>query len=151
MKLAITYGLRPYVYFIHGLPGQTIETAKETAELMDKMAKCGVEKITIYRFKPLPMSAFGDYELPPPATKNKASKIILDKAKQINLEQKKSLIGKTTEVAVAEKTKPEEYIAYPLKEGPTILLKAENAPINKLVKVKITKVKSEKLVEAITI
>nr|MDO8079883.1 radical SAM protein [Candidatus Freyarchaeota archaeon] len=150
VKLAITYGLRPYVYFIHGLPGQTIETAKETAELMDKMAKYGVEKITIYRFKPLPMSAFGDYESPPPATKNKASKIILDKAKQINLEQKKSLIGKTIEAAVAEKTKPGEYIAYPLEEGPTILLKAETAPINELVKVKITKVKSEKLVEAVT-
>lgn len=150
VKLAMTYGLRPYVYFMHGLPGQNIKTAKETAELMDKMAKYGVEKITIYRFKPLPMSAFGDCELSPPAIKNKASKIILDKAKLINLEQKKSLIGKRIDAVVAEKIKPGEYIAYPLEEGPTILLKAETAPINELVKVKIIKIKSEKLVEAIT-
>jgi tRNA A37 methylthiotransferase MiaB len=127
-----------------------METAKETVELMDRMAKLGVEKITIYRFKPLPMSAFGDFESPPPATKNKASKIILDKAKQINLEQKKSLIGKIIEAAVAEKTKPGEYIAYPLEEGPTIILRAENAPLNELVKVKITKIKGEKIVEAVT-
>jgi radical SAM superfamily enzyme YgiQ (UPF0313 family) len=150
VKRAIAYGLRPYVYFIHGLPGQTLETAKETAELMDRMAKLGVEKITIYRFKPLPMSAFGDFESPPPAAKNRASKIILDKAKQINLEQKKSLIGKTIEAAVAEKTKPGEYIAYPLEEGPTIILRAENVSLNELVKVKITKIRSEKLVEAVT-
>ncbi|WXG40132.1 MAG: radical SAM protein [Candidatus Freyarchaeum deiterrae] len=149
VKRAIAYGLRPYVYFIHGLPGQTLETAKETVEIMDKMAEYGVEKITIYRFKPLPMSAFGDFESPPPATKDKASKIIVDKANQINLEQKKSLIGKKIEALVAEKTKPGEYIAYPLEEGPTIILWAENAPLNELVKVKITKIKSEKLVEAV--
>ncbi len=149
VKRAITYGLRPYVYFIHGLPGQTLETAKETVKIMDKMAKIGLEKITIYRFKPLPMSAFGDFKSPPPATKNKASKMILNKAKQINLEIKKSLIGKTVEAAVAEKIKLGEYIAYPLEEGPTILLKARTAPLNESVKVKISKIKSEKLVEAI--
>ncbi len=148
VERAVTYGLRPYVYFIHGLPGQTVDTAKETVKLMDRMAKLGAEKITIYRFKPLPMSAFGDFDSSPPATKNKASKIILDKAKQINLEKKKSLIGKTVEAAIAEKVKPGEYIAYPLEEGPTILLKAEMAPINESVKVIITKIKSEKLVEA---
>ncbi len=149
VKRAITYGLRPYVYFIHGLPGQTMGTAKETVKLMNKMAKYGAEKITIYRFKPLPMSAFGDFESPPPAIKNEASKLILDKAKQINLEKKKSLIGKTVEAAVAEKVKPGVYIAYPVEEGPTILLNAETASLNESVEVKITKVKSEKLVEAV--
>ncbi|MGQ9722208.1 MAG: B12-binding domain-containing radical SAM protein [Candidatus Jordarchaeum sp.] len=151
VKLAVTYGLRPYVYFIHGLPGQTMDTAKETVEIMDKMAKLGAEKITIYRFKPLPMSAFGDFKTPPPATKNKFSKMILDKAKQINLEIKKSMIGKTVEAAVAEKIKPGEYIAYPLEEGPTILLRAETASQNESVKVKISKIKSEKLVEAVLV
>jgi radical SAM superfamily enzyme YgiQ (UPF0313 family) len=148
VKHAIVYGLRPYVYFIHGLPGQTMDTAKQTVDLMDKMAKIGAEKITIYRFKPLPMSAFGDFELPPPATKNEASKIILEKAKQINLEKKKLLVGKTLEVGVAEKIKAGKYIAYPLEEGPTIVLKAERAPINEMVKVKITRVINEKVVEA---
>jgi len=57
-KTAVKHGLRPHVYFIHGLPGQTDETARKTIEIMNEMVRSGAEKITLYRFKPLPLSAF---------------------------------------------------------------------------------------------
>ena len=149
VRRAVAHGLRPYVYFIHGLPGQTMKSARETVRLMDRMADCGVEKVTIYRFRPLPMSAFGDFESPPPATKERASRMIFEKAKQINLERKRDLVGKIVEAIVAEKLHSGVYVAYPLREGPTIILDAEEAPVNDLVRVKITRVKSDKLVEGV--
>ena len=149
VKKAVTAGLRPYVYFIHGLPGQTIKTARQTARMIRETFRLGAEKITIYKFKPLPMSAFEKFREPPSASRSKASRIIVKEAIRINKTLKKKMIGETLEVLVAEKGEGifrGKFIAYPLRDGPTVILNGK-ARLGEKVKVRIVNVMSDKLVE----
>lgn len=152
IKLLKKYGLRPYVYFIHGLPGQSIETAKETVKIMKKAVALGAEKITVYRFQPLPMSAFGNFSRAPPAYRNPASYMIWKTANEINSLLKKELIGKIVEAIItkAHTRRKKLILAYPFTHGPVIYLKnhwiAEKF-INEIVKVKITGIISDRAVE----
>ncbi len=153
VRTAVKAGLRPYVYFIHGLPGQTLKTARETARMIREMARAGVEKITVYRFKPLPMSAFEGFKEAPSAKRSKAGKIIVNETIKVNLSLKKMMIGKIVEVIVAEKGRGRfkgKLIGYMLKEGPTIILSG-NAQEGDIVKAKITDVLGDKLVEGVII
>ncbi|MHA1608236.1 MAG: B12-binding domain-containing radical SAM protein [Candidatus Freyarchaeota archaeon] len=149
VKKAVTAGLRPYVYFIHGLPGQTIKTARQTARMIRETFRLGAEKITIYKFKPLPMSAFEKFREPPSASRSKASRIIVKEVIRINKTLKKKMIGETLEVLVAEKGEGRfrgKFIAYPLRDGPTVILDGK-ARLGEKVKVRIVNVMSDKLVE----
>ncbi|MHA1593808.1 MAG: B12-binding domain-containing radical SAM protein [Candidatus Baldrarchaeia archaeon] len=152
VKIAKKYGLRPYVYFIHGLPGQTMETARETVDIMRKFEREGVEKITIYRFKPLPFSAFGDFRSVP-AVKDPASRLIVEEARRINKNVKKKLLGRTFRVIIAE---PYKYnlsygVGYVINEGPVILVRNAGSDVGKTMKVRITRVLSDRLVEGVPI
>jgi radical SAM superfamily enzyme YgiQ (UPF0313 family) len=147
---AVRHGLRPYVYFIHGLPGQTDDTARKTIEIMKEMVKSGAEKITLYKFKPLPLSAFEDCPIPPPAKKNKASKKIVKAARKLNTESKRRLLGRTLEVVTFKpihKDEREAMITYPLSEGPVVALFEKNIKQGIRLKVKITEVLSDRLVK----
>jgi radical SAM superfamily enzyme YgiQ (UPF0313 family) len=148
INLTKKYNLRTHVYFIHGLPGQTLQTAIQTSRFMKKLTAAGIDKITVYKFKPLPMSAFEAVSAPPSAPNNKASKIIVDTAIQINQEKKMELVGRIEKVIVCELSKRDtsKAIGYPLRGGPTILIDDATHSLNKIVNVKITKVLSDKLV-----
>ncbi len=152
IRLLKVHGLRPYVYFIHGLPGQTMETAKETVKVMNMAVALGAEKITVYRFQPLPMSAFGDFPRAPPAHRDPASYIIWKTANEINSMLKRKMIGEVVEAIVVKSffTKKKSYIAYPFSHGPVIYIRNRSLAekhLNDIVKVRITRVVSDRAVE----
>ena len=83
------YGLKPYVYFIYALPGETEESARKTVDFMEELYRLGVEKITAYRFRPLPGTAFEGLR----TEVTSASRMIAEKAKEINERAKVRYIG----------------------------------------------------------
>jgi len=101
VKIAHKYHLRPHVYFIHSLPGQTEQTATATARLIRKLSPY-IDKVTIYRFRPLPLSAFSEFPQPPAAVKDSSSKIIAKAANEVNLQKKRNFLGKVVRVIVSE-------------------------------------------------
>jgi len=152
VKILKRYGLRPYLYFIHGLPGQNLETAKATVAVMEKAVSIGVEKITVYRFQPLPMSAFGNFPRAPPAYKDPVSFMIWDAARKLNEKLKEKLVGKIVEAIVVKPiSKKVSLVAYPFRHGPVIYVKVphefKESLIGKLVKIKVTRVISDRAVE----
>jgi radical SAM superfamily enzyme YgiQ (UPF0313 family) len=143
------YGLRPYVYFIHGLPGQNKVSTQKTLDIMRKLSDQGLEKITMYRFQPLPMSAFVNMPNAPPAIRNKLSYSIVQEAGRINKKLKINVIGESVKAIIAGKyhTNPDLLVAYPLVHGPVILVKGNSNLIGRLCDIRITKVISDRLVE----
>lgn len=146
VKIAFKYGLKAHVYFIHSLPGQTKQTAMETADLIHKI-KPFIEKVTIYRFRPLPLSAFGDYKEPEAAVKNPISQIISDAANEVNLSKKRDFIGEILKVIISEINYRDDTgtIANILSGGPMVAVPNSRDKIGEIVDVKITKVLSDKL------
>jgi len=148
IKSAIEAGLQVYVYFIHGLPGQTVKTARKTVSMIGKLYSMGVEKITVYRFKPLPCSAFENMPEGPPSHRDPASNMIERAAREFNLERKKKLVGKVLDVILAPGRRRKHRIAYPFKEGPTVVVKGvpRDLKVGDLFKAKIVSVESDRLV-----
>jgi radical SAM superfamily enzyme YgiQ (UPF0313 family) len=118
-------GLNPYVYFIHGLPGQTEETVDATIEMINKSVGFGAERIILYRFRSLPMSAFMSFPSGSPSALEPHSKRIYEAAKRANEKSKRDLIGSCLKVVVAEQyDRDQRYlVAYPMKHGPVVLIK----------------------------
>jgi radical SAM superfamily enzyme YgiQ (UPF0313 family) len=143
------HGLKPYVYFIHGLPGQNKESTQETLDTMRKLSEQGLEKITVYRFQPLPMSAFANMPNAPPAIHNKLSYSIVQEAERINKKLKINVVGESVKAIIAGKyhKNPDKLVAYPLVHGPVILVKGNINLIGKLCDIRITRVISDRLVE----
>ncbi len=148
IRSAIKAGLRVYVYFIHGLPGQTKETARKTANMMEKLYFIGVEKITVYRFKPLPCSAFENMPEGPSSSRDAASRIIERAARKFNLERKKELIGKDLKVVLAPGRRRRLRVAYPFREGPTVLVRSvpRDLKVGDVFRSEILSVASDRLV-----
>lgn len=150
VRIAVRHGLRPYVYFIHGLPGQTSQTARDTVDMMKEMVKTGAEKITLYKFKPLPFSAFEMFPPASPAKKDENSDKIERIARRLNTESKNNLLGKTLDVIVWKPVSGvgrERTISYPVSDGPVVLLSRQNIKQGKRLKVKIIEVLSDRLVK----
>jgi len=148
IKSAIKAGLRVYVYFIHGLPGQSIETARKTVSMIEKMYFVGVEKVTVYRFKPLPCSAFEKMPEGPPSSRDPASRMIERAVRKFNLERKKELVGKVLRVILAPGRRRIFRVAYPFKEGPTVLVRGvpKDLKIGDVFESEIVSVASDRLV-----
>ncbi|MHA1323070.1 MAG: B12-binding domain-containing radical SAM protein [Candidatus Helarchaeota archaeon] len=127
VKIAHRYQIRVHTYFIHGLPGQTLQTAIETSRFMRKLAQIGIEKITVYKFKNLPKTAFENFHAPISLSWKKASKLIVQTAIDINRSKKMELLGKEELVIISERARgsSRNAIGYPLRGGPTVLV--ENA------------------------
>lgn len=124
VRLLKAAGLRPYVYVIHGLPGQTRETSRKTEEAIEKSAHAGAERVILYRFQSLPASAFSGQPSGPPSTRDEDSKAIAQAAERINREARRGLVGQRIWVVAAERYRgdPERWVAYPLKHGPVVLV-----------------------------
>jgi radical SAM superfamily enzyme YgiQ (UPF0313 family) len=146
VRMAKRYGLRPYVYFIHGLPGQTPAIADRSARLIREMGP-DVEKITVYRFKPLPGSAFAGEPQGPPSRRDPASHAISEAAREVNLNKKDAYIGKRIPGIVAERNfqRGGQVIVFPLEGGPIVTVPGSNRLIGKRVKVAPTRAISERL------
>jgi len=149
VKTAVRHGLRVYTYFIHGLPGQSLRTARKTVGMIEAFYRLGVEKVTIYRFKPLPGSAFQDFNPAPPARRSRTSMLIWSAAYRFNFERKRQLLGRKLTVLYAGR-KGKYVVAYPLREGPTVYVKGvPRLKVGDEFKVRVTGVISDRLVRGV--
>jgi tRNA-2-methylthio-N6-dimethylallyladenosine synthase len=141
-------GLKPYVYFIHGLPGQTCTTVDETVRIIGRSAKAGASRIIMYRFRPLPMSAFHDQPMAPPAVKDVLGKRLHDAAREANMMMKENLVGKRFRVVIAEPYKRDlrYHVAYPLLHGPVVIVDGAEGLVGEVVEVEVIGVVSERMV-----
>lgn len=145
IKLLKKYGLRPYAYFIHSLPGQGRKTAIKTADLMRKVFHEGAEKITVYKFRPLPGTAFQDFRV----RVDSRSRRIVDLAIDLNRRRKEEIVGEVIEAITAPKIGRLQF-AYPVKGGPTIRLRgSEDLGVGEIVSVRIVRAISDRLVEGV--
>ncbi len=140
-------GLRPYAYFIHSLPGQNDRVVKMTLRSMELAYRYGAEKITVYRFRPLPGTAFEGYDV----VSDRGSKMIAEKAIELNRMRKKELLGAVIKVIVAPSLGRGSY-AYPLAGGPVVKLRVKRRPkTGRVLEVKIIRVLSDRLVEGVPV
>ncbi len=113
-------GINVSAYFIYGLPYQDATVAQKTLEIMRKCYEVGVERIILYPFIPLKMSAFSFF--PPGNPKEKWNKRLVRLASKLNLKLKKKFVGKTLTYLICEKLEKNRYVAYPFKSGPVAIL-----------------------------
>ncbi|WP_456482171.1 B12-binding domain-containing radical SAM protein [Methanopyrus sp.] len=148
IRLLRRAGLRPHAYFVYGLPGQTKRSARLTVRAMKRAVEVGAEKITVYRFRPIPASAFGDFPPGPGPRDDEASRLIADAARRLNEALKRKMIGKRVRVFVAEPDlrRPRDAVGWPVKGGPKVKLKGARELIGTECEVEITGVVSDKVV-----
>jgi len=102
----------------------------------------------MYRFRSLPMSAFGDFPSGPPATKDPLSHKLVEKAKALNEALKARWKGKRVDVVVACRYPGREgyLVAYPMRHGPVVLLRGSEGLIGAVLEVRITDIISDRMV-----
>ncbi len=146
VKIAARYGLSPFVYFIHGLPGQTKKTVSKTEKFMWDIYNAGAARIILYGFRSLPRSAF--YGLPEEFPISSDSMVLVRAAEKINALIKQRYLGKIIEVVAAEPLKnPRGYtICYPIGPEPAVSVKGK-FEVGTFLKVKIIRVISDRLLE----
>jgi radical SAM superfamily enzyme YgiQ (UPF0313 family) len=151
VSLLETYKIRYHAYFIHSLPGQTPATVEGSVNLMRWLEQHGVEKITIYRFKPLPGTAFESVHVP----KSSIDEAIpmVGEAERINEARKDVYVGTTCKVLIAETDFRDKSsaMAYMLGGGPKVKLPGCRDLVNdkKVHLARITAVISDKMTEGI--
>lgn len=151
IKLLSSSGLRPYVYLMHGLPYEEIEDLKKTIEIIPTLMKLNVEKIVLYKFRPLPRSAFESI-----SRNNKMNLNLIEhhreKLKEIvkdfNKLSKENLIGRHIDIVIASQHHryPDYLIGYPLHHGPVTLVKTSKKYIGYVARTRITRVLSDRIV-----
>jgi len=142
-------GLKPYVYFIHGLPGQNSETVEASVKSMRESVRAGASRIILYRFQPLPMSAFHSSPGAPPAAKDMLSRRIYEEARRVNESLKEDLVGQTLRVVIAEAydRDPRFHVAYPMLHGPVVLVEVGEGLEGEVVEVEVSGVVSDRMIQ----
>jgi radical SAM superfamily enzyme YgiQ (UPF0313 family) len=153
LKRLKNVGIKPYVYFIHGLPGQTSKTVNETVDMIGKSVKLGAERIILYRFLSLPASTFTSCPSGPPAAHDPVSRRIYDAAHIANLSIKERLVGDLIKVVVAEKYDRDQsfWVSYPMLHGPVMLLEAENVEEGDVLTATVTGIASDRMVYGVAL
>ncbi len=119
VKLLRKYGVRPYVYLMYYLPYIDREIYLKTISTIPKLFKAGVEKVTLYKFTPLPLTLF---ELLKPSI-GECSELVEElKAfvKRFNALAKKTYLGKFIEVFTLV-IEGRAY-GYPVDHGPVVFI-----------------------------
>ncbi len=146
VRIARMHDMKPFVYLIYGLPGETEETTEQSVKIMRKVSEAGAERIILYGFRSLPGSAFADY--PESSTKDEFGQILRKEAEKINRSKKDQYIGRVVQGIAAEPSKTHHgfTMVYPLEEGPIMTVQG-GFTTGTLLQVKITRVLSSGLVE----
>ncbi len=122
VELLSKNGLRPYVYLMYGLPYQGEESVEKTLRLIPRLVKAGAEKITLYRFTPLPGTLL---ENSPPGDPNEPhNRRLLDEVRKWNTLLKDRFVGRILQVIVTDEL-DKYYVGYPVKHGPVTLIRKE--------------------------
>lgn len=119
VKLLKEAGLRPYVYIMHSLPFENIRVYKNTIRLVKQLATLGVEKITLYKFRPIPGSAFENMEVE--ARYSREIHRLKRLVSRINRDGKRMFLKNTIEVYVVKNHRG--CYGYPVKHGPVVVIR----------------------------
>lgn len=151
VQLALKKKIRVHVYFIHSLPGDTVEYATETLTLMKQFGQIGVDKITLYKYQELPSSPF--HNIPRHYKRfDKKTLKIFNKIKKFvihyNGQQKVKLLGKKVRVFLSEEntTHPKDAIGWILEGGPKVSVIDSAQLVGTFQNITIIQVLSDKLV-----
>jgi radical SAM superfamily enzyme YgiQ (UPF0313 family) len=146
IQIAREYGLRPYVYFIYGLPGETKETTEQSIKMMQKLSEAGAERIILYGFRALPASAFEGF--PEPSMEDQNGVRLRRVAKQINRQKKDNYVGRVLRGIAAEPSRTHHgfTMVYPFEEGPLMTVRG-GFSVGSVLHVRVTEVLSSGLVE----
>jgi len=152
-KLFKRENIDPQIYLIHSLPGETVASLNVTRKIVVRKLKDYAEKITVYKYLPLPNSPFTITNTPLPPDRhllNQVRELLKEEIVNFNREKKKELLGKEIPVIVAEKdiNFEDHYISYPIFSGPAVSIHSTENIIGKTVQAKITNVLSDRLVKA---
>ncbi len=146
-------GLKPYVYVIHGLPGEDRDVVKATIKAVRRVWRLGAEKITLYRFTPLKGSAFELFPRPPPAIKSLA-KPLYRLVRRLNYVAKRRLVGRVVKAVGIAVDGDGTLIAYTLPHGPVLrvrgCVRAEGF-VGRVLKVRVVKAVSDRVVEGVVV
>lgn len=126
-KLLRERGLRPYVYLMYGLPLANEDVYRATMDAVRKLAEVGVEKITLYKFQPLPGTAFERARVHA-AEKMRVVNELRNFVERYNMTMKRNIVGKSLEAYISRTNG--RYIAYPVLHGPVIYLDGVSGDIN---------------------
>jgi radical SAM superfamily enzyme YgiQ (UPF0313 family) len=145
VEVARTYDMKPFVYLIYGLPGETAETTEQSVQMMRNVSEAGAERIILYGFRALPGSAFADY--PESSLKDEFGQILRKEAEKINRQKKDQYLEKVVRGIAAEPSRTHHgfTMVYPLEEGPLMTVPG-GFSAGTLLHVKVTKVLSSGLV-----
>lgn len=149
IELLSKNGLKPYVYLIHGLPHENANDIAKTVNIIQDLENIGVERIVLYRFIPLPKTAFESYiEKNNELEYQRYVKLLKETVREFNEKAKKKLLRKIIDVVIASSypRKRGYIVAYPLYHGPVVLLRASSKFIGCIARVRITKVLSDRMV-----
>lgn len=153
VELLNKHGIRYHAYFIHSLPGQTPRTVEESVCLMKWLEAAKAEKITIYRFKPLPGTAFEGFRVTG-AMLDDAEPMVAE-AMRINGAGKERHVNTMVKVLIAERDfrDKEAAIAYMLQGGPKVKLRDCRHLVNdkKVHVARITGVISDKMTQGVLV
>lgn len=144
-------GINPQIYLIHSLPGETIKSLDKTIEIVEGGLTDIAEKITVYKYLPLPNSPFTKTDVSLPLDRHLLN-IKRDRLKEaiidFNFRKKEEILDSEIIAIVAEKDRirKDTYICYPLNSGPAVSVKSQENIIGETLKIKINKVVSDKLV-----
>lgn len=145
VELLVSYGLKPYVYLIHGLPGETGESVRSSLRSVRELSRMGVEKFTLYRFRPLEGSAFEEFPGGKPAVMS-WSKELYHLVRSLNKLEKKRLIGTELSV-VGVNIAGGAVVAYTLPHGPVVrVLNSGKEDVGRVFTVRVVNVESDRVV-----
>jgi radical SAM superfamily enzyme YgiQ (UPF0313 family) len=145
VKVAKAHDMKPFVYLIYGLPGETAETTEQSVQMMRSVSEAGAERIILYGFRPLPGSAFANY--PESSLRDEFGQILRTEAETINRQKKDQYLEMVVRGIAAEPSRTHHgfTMVYPLEEGPLMTVPG-GFSAGTLLFVKVTSVLSSGLV-----
>jgi radical SAM superfamily enzyme YgiQ (UPF0313 family) len=148
LQLLSRHGLKPYVYLMRGLYLEKTEDIAKTINVIPILQQLGVERIVLYKFRPLPRTAFSKVEKVKDPEYQKYVELLKNKVKEFNEYSKEKLMNKIVDVVIAsEYPRNKRYlVSYPLYHGPVVLLRASRRFIGCIARVRIMKVISDRIV-----
>lgn len=144
VKLLRDAGLKPYVYAICGLPGESWRTVRRTIRVLRRASRLGAERVILYRFRPLRGSAFEGY--PSPSSRDPKVRALRDFVSALEIRSKRRLLGETLRVAVVERYRGDTYIGYTLPHGPVALVLSRGDIRGRIVEAVVREVRRREVV-----